>query len=81
LWRIDPLLGKDLHTNNETTDVALQRRGKHASTTIELLFETVLCNLLLSSCNSWTTTMETEVFSVWSVPRSFLEDRCDDLVS
>jgi hypothetical protein len=25
LWRIDPLLGKDLGTNNETTAVAMQR--------------------------------------------------------
>jgi hypothetical protein len=33
LWRIEPLLGKDLETNNETTAVAMQ----HASTTIELL--------------------------------------------
>jgi hypothetical protein len=42
LWRIDPLLGKDLETNNETTGFATQRRGKHVSTTIELLLETVL---------------------------------------
>jgi hypothetical protein len=40
LWRVDPLLGKDLETD-ETTVVAMQRRGKHASTTIELLLETV----------------------------------------
>jgi hypothetical protein len=32
-----PLLGKDLETNNETAAVAMQRRCKHASTTIELL--------------------------------------------
>jgi hypothetical protein len=38
--RIDLLLGKDPETNNETT-VAMQWRGKHASTTIELLLETV----------------------------------------
>jgi hypothetical protein len=37
---MDPLLGKDLETD-ETTAIALQRRGKHASTTIELLLETV----------------------------------------
>jgi hypothetical protein len=35
------LLGKDLETNNETTAVAMQRRGKHASATIELQLETV----------------------------------------
>jgi hypothetical protein len=58
LWRIDPLLGKDFETNNETTAVAMQRRGKRASTTIELLLEKVLCNPWLGSCNNWTTTME-----------------------
>jgi hypothetical protein len=52
MWLIGPLLGKDLETN-ETTAVAMQHRGKHATTIIELLFET-----LLGNCNSWTTTME-----------------------
>jgi hypothetical protein len=33
VWRIDPLLGKDLQRNSETTAVAMQRRGKHASAT------------------------------------------------
>jgi hypothetical protein len=33
LWRIDPLLSKDLETNNETTAVVTQHRGKHVSTT------------------------------------------------
>jgi hypothetical protein len=32
LWHIDPLLGKDLETD-ETTAVVMQRRGKHTSTT------------------------------------------------
>jgi hypothetical protein len=41
LWRIDPLIGKNLETNNEKTAVAMQRRDKHACATIELLFETV----------------------------------------
>jgi hypothetical protein len=41
LCGIDPLLGKDLETNNETTAVAMQWHGKHASATIELLLETV----------------------------------------
>jgi hypothetical protein len=59
MWRIDPLQGKCLETNNETTFVAMQRRSKHASTTIELLLVTVL-----GSCNSWTTTNETGVFYV-----------------
>jgi hypothetical protein len=81
LWHIDPLLGKDLETNNETTAVAIQRRGKHASTTIVLLLETELCNPLLSSCNNCTTTMETGVFSSWSVPRSYVEDNWGDPVS
>jgi hypothetical protein len=35
------MLGKDLETNNETTAVAKQRRGEHASATIKLLVETV----------------------------------------
>jgi hypothetical protein len=39
MWRIDPLLGKDLETNDMTA-VAMQWRGNHAST-IELLLETV----------------------------------------
>jgi hypothetical protein len=80
LWRIEPLLGKDLETNNETTAVAMRRRGKHASTT-ELLLEMVLCNQLLGSYNSWTITMETGVFSMWSVPRSYFEDSWGDPVS
>jgi hypothetical protein len=41
LWRIDPLLGKDLVTNNEITTAAMQLMGKHAFTTIELLLEKV----------------------------------------
>jgi hypothetical protein len=41
LWRIDPLLGKGLETNNETAAVAMQRHGKHASTTRELPLNTV----------------------------------------
>jgi hypothetical protein len=40
LWLIDSLLGKDLETN-KTTAVAMQQCGKHASTTKELLLETV----------------------------------------
>jgi hypothetical protein len=37
LWRIDPLLGKDLEADKETTAVSMQQRRKHASTTVELL--------------------------------------------
>jgi hypothetical protein len=81
LWRTDPLLGKDLETNNEKTVVALQRRCKHASTTLELLLETVVCNPLLGSCNSWTTTMEAGVFSMCSVPWSYLEGNWGDPVN
>jgi hypothetical protein len=51
LRRIDPLLGKDLETNNGTAN-AMQQRGKHASTTIELLLETVFCNPLLGNCSN-----------------------------
>jgi hypothetical protein len=52
----------------------MQQRGKHTSTTIKLLLEIVLCNPLLGTCNSWTTTMENGVFSMCSVPWSYLED-------
>jgi hypothetical protein len=41
LWYIDPLLGKDLETKNETTAVAIKRRDKHACTTLDILLETV----------------------------------------
>jgi hypothetical protein len=54
LWHIVPLLGKVLETHSETTAIAMQQHGKHASTTIELLLEMV--------------------FSMWSMPRSYLED-------
>jgi hypothetical protein len=81
LWRIDPQLGKDLETNNETTAVAMQWCSKQASTTIELLLETVLCNPLVGSCNSWTTTMQMGVFSMCSMPRTYLEDNWGDPVS
>jgi hypothetical protein len=37
LWRIGPLLGRDLEAYNGTAAVAVQKRGKHASTTTELL--------------------------------------------
>jgi hypothetical protein len=47
VWRIDPLLGIELETNNETIAVAMQWRCKHAPTTIVLRLETVLCNPLL----------------------------------
>jgi hypothetical protein len=49
--------------NNETTAVVMQHRCKHASTTIELQFETVFCNPLLGRCNSCAITVETDVFS------------------
>jgi hypothetical protein len=41
MWHIDPLLGKDLKRNNETTAIAMQWHSKHTSTTTELLLETV----------------------------------------
>jgi hypothetical protein len=62
LWH--QVLDKDLEANSETTAVAMKQSCKHASTMVELLLETVLCNQLLGSCNSWTTTMETGVFYV-----------------
>jgi hypothetical protein len=76
-----PLLGKCFETYNETTPVAMQRRSKHASTTVKILLEMVLANPLLNSCNSWTTTMEMGVFSIWPVPKSYLEDNWGDPVS
>jgi hypothetical protein len=75
LWGIDPLFGKDLETN-ETTAVAMQRRDEQASA----LLETVLCNPLLSSCNTWTNPT-TGVFSMWSMPRSYIEDNWGNPVS
>jgi hypothetical protein len=41
LWLTDPLVGKDLKTDNETTAIAMQWRSKHASTIIEFLLGTV----------------------------------------
>jgi hypothetical protein len=80
-WRIEPLIGNDLETDSETTAVAMQQRGKHASATIELMLERMLCNPLLGNCNSWNTAMETGEVSMWSVPRSYLEDTLDNPVS
>jgi hypothetical protein len=45
LWRIDSLLGKHLETENETTAIAMQQRGVHASAKIELLVETMFSML------------------------------------
>jgi hypothetical protein len=73
MWRMHSLLGRGFEID-ETTAFAMQERGKHASTTIELLLETVSFNPLLGSCNNWPTTMEIGVFSSWFVPRSYLED-------
>jgi 3-oxoacyl-[acyl-carrier-protein] synthase III len=41
-WRIDPLLCKDLEASNESFAVAMQKRGKLASTAIELPLEAFL---------------------------------------
>jgi hypothetical protein len=65
------LLGKYFETNNKTP-VVMQRGGQHVPTITELLLKTVLCNLLLGSCNSLTTTMETGLFYMWFVRRSYL---------
>jgi hypothetical protein len=35
---MDLLLGKDLETDNDTTAVAMQRRGKHVSNTIDIRY-------------------------------------------
>jgi hypothetical protein len=42
----DPLLSKDRETKKETTAVAMQQRGKHASTTVGLPLKTVLWSQL-----------------------------------
>jgi hypothetical protein len=39
LFCIDLLLGKDLETNNGTTAIAMQWRGKHTSVTTDLLLK------------------------------------------
>jgi uncharacterized membrane protein len=61
LWHIDPMLDKDPETNKTT---AMQRHGKRASATIELLLEMVVYNPLLGSCNSWATTVASGVFAM-----------------
>jgi hypothetical protein len=58
----------------------MQRRGKHSSTT-DLLLEMVLHNPKLGSCNSWTTTMETVVFSMRSAQRGYKDDNWGDPVT
>jgi hypothetical protein len=58
----------------------MQKSGKHAFKTIEFLSEMVLCDPLLGSYIIWTTTMETGVFSMCSVPRSYLEGNWGDPV-
>jgi hypothetical protein len=50
MWSIDPLLGKYPGTNNEATAAATQRRGKHASTTIELLLEMLFSTRSVQGC-------------------------------
>jgi hypothetical protein len=65
---------------NETAVFVMQWHGRHAST-IELLLEMVLCNPLLGSFNSCTTTLETGMFSTWSVQRCYEKENCGNLVS
>jgi hypothetical protein len=43
------LLGKDLRINNKTTAIAMQQIGKHASTTVGLLLETMFSSLSVQS--------------------------------
>jgi hypothetical protein len=79
--RITPIFRVDKSENEEPAWAGgCSVRGKHASTLIELLMETVLWNPLLGSCNSRTTTMKTGVFSMSSVSRSYLEDNRGDPV-
>jgi hypothetical protein len=81
LWHTDLLLDKDLETDSETAAITKQQCHKHTSTVIELLLEIVLCRPLLGSCDSWTTAVEAGAFCVWSVPRSYLEDKWNGPVS
>jgi hypothetical protein len=81
LRRTDPLLGRD----SKQTAVLRPLLCNFAVNTpvqqyVDLLLETVLWNPLLGSCNSSTITMETGLFSVWYVPRSYLEDNWGDPV-
>jgi hypothetical protein len=38
LWRIDPLLGNDRETNNQTTAVAMQRPALNSGSLLEAVF-------------------------------------------
>jgi cytochrome bd-type quinol oxidase subunit 1 len=60
------LTGKDL------------QHSKHTSTIIVVAVGNNVMQLFLSSCNSWITTMDTGVFSMWSMKRSYLEDNCSN---
>jgi hypothetical protein len=78
---LDLLLGKNVETN-KTKAIAVQQCGKHSSTTIALLLETVLqvCSPLVGSCNIWTTEMEMGVFSTQSMQNGYKEDSWGDPV-
>jgi hypothetical protein len=73
LWRIDPLLGKELETSNETTAIIMQRRGKHASTKIVLQLESVMQSVA-RQLQQLDYNNGKEVFSMRFVPRSNIED-------
>jgi hypothetical protein len=76
-----PIARQRPRNKNETTVIAMQWHGKHASTTTELLLEMVSCNSLLGSCNNWTTTLETGMFSTRSIQRGYKKDNCGNPVS
>jgi hypothetical protein len=69
LWRIDPLLGRNLEAN-ETAAVAVQRRGKHASTTTEFLLSKHVPAVASTHAMGGS-----GVLSTRSVPRSYEKKR------
>jgi hypothetical protein len=60
MWHIEPLLGNDRETNNETTTIAVQQLRKYAAVLEPLLLRgpRAIMKLLLEA-----------VFSMWSAPK------------
>jgi hypothetical protein len=68
LWRVDQLLGKHLETSNEVSDPFLSNSSVN---TFQRKGET----------HNNTITMETRVFSMWSLPRSYKEDDLESIAA
>jgi hypothetical protein len=71
LWRIKPLLGKDLQTNNETTAVVMQRRGITPSQQYGYCFKGVI-QPVAKQLQQLDYNNGKRVFSTWSAPMSCL---------